>query len=158
MSKSIPEIVKTKNTKETINKSSSRNNTKQLQIPVSQKSTIEGTPSKEEQNDNELDIKSSSSSLSHISNLLSKKKLTYSQICNNLPYHNTENNFVYNMISSRNSNRIDKVNDMMSNMRNSFEMMSLKNSMTATTGYNNNSNNHSNNKGVKVSCCFFSKK
>ena len=79
-----------------------------------------------------------------ISNLLSKKKLTYSQICNNLPYHSTENNFVYNMISSRNSNRIDKVNDMMNNMRNSFEMMSLKNSVTATTGYNNNSNNHSN--------------
>lgn len=158
MSQPIPGSVNLKNIKESSNKSSSRNNKKEIQLPSSQKSTIEGTPSKEESNENEIDRKSSSSSLSHISNLLSKKKLTYSQICNNLPYHSTENNFVYNMISNRNSNRIDKVNDMMNNMRNSFEMMSLKNSVTATTGYNNNSNNHSNNKGVKVSCCFFSNK
>ena len=142
MSNPIPGSMNLKIKKESSTKSTSRNN--KIQLPSSQKSTNEGTPSKEEPNENDIDIKSSSSSLSHISNLLSKKKLTYSQICNNLPYHSTENNFVYNMISSRNSNRIDKVNDMMNNMRNSFEMMSLKNSVTATTGYNNNSNNHSN--------------
>ena len=140
MSNPIPGSMNLKIKKESSTKSTSRNN--KIQLPSSQKSTIEGTPLKEEPNENDIDIKSSSSSLSHISNLLSKKKLTYSQICNNLPYHSTENNFV--LISSRNSNRIDKVNDMMNNMRNSFEMMSLKNSVTATTGYNNNSNNHSN--------------
>ena len=37
-----------------------------IQLPSSQKSTIEGTPSKEEPNENDIDIKSSSSSLSQI--------------------------------------------------------------------------------------------
>ena len=44
--------------------STSRNN--KIQLPSSQKSTIEGTPSKEEPNENDIDIKSSSSSLSQI--------------------------------------------------------------------------------------------
>ena len=53
-------IIKT----ESSTKSTSRNN--KIQLPSSQKSTIEGTPSKEEPNENDIDIKSSSSSLSQI--------------------------------------------------------------------------------------------
>ena len=141
------------NLNDSAHKVNSRNNNKDL--PSSQKSTIEGTPTKEikEESSNDIEIKSNSSSMSHISKLLSKKQLTYSQIYNKVPYHSSENNFVYNMMS-RNS-RIEKVNDLMSNMKHSFEMIK-KNSLTATTGYTN-SNSHSKD-SVKVTCCFFSSK
>ena len=143
------------NKNDSINKVNSRNYTKSKNLPSSQKSTIDGTPTKEVKDDsiNEIEIKSNSSSMSHISKLLSNKKLTYSQIYNKVPYHSSENNFVYNMMS-RNS-RIEKVNELMSNMKHSFEMIK-KNSLTATTGYTN-SNNHSK-VSVKVTCCFFSSK
>ena len=134
-------------------KGASRNNSS-INLPKSQTSTKEETPRKEvSSQDNDIEINgSSSSSLSHISEMLSKKKLNYSQICNKVPYHNANrDNFVFNMINSRNNMRIDKMSDMMSNMKNSFEMISRRNSITAT-GCNNN------NTSVKVSCCLFSKK
>ena len=136
-------------------KGASRNNSS-INLPKSQTSTKEETPRKEvSSQDNDIEINGSpSSSLSHISEMLSKKKLNYSQICNKVPYHNAnKDNFVFNMINSRNNMRIDKMSDMMSNMKNSFEMISRRNSITATTGCNNN-----NNTSVKVSCCLFSKK
>lgn len=135
-------------------KGASRNNSS-INLPKSQTSTKEETPRKEvSSQDNDIEINgSSSSSLSHISEMLSKKKLNYSQICNKVPYHNANrDNFVFNMINSRNNMRIDKMSDMMSNMKNSFEMISRRNSITAMTGCNNN------NTSVKVSCCLFSKK
>ena len=143
-------------------------NLQEVQVPKSQTSTKEGTPTKQQSiPDNDIEINnSSSSSMSHITQLLSKKKLNYSQIYNKVPYHSAQDNFVFNMISSRNNNaRIDKVSDLINNMKNSFEMMNYKerkNSITASTGLNGN--NNSNNKynttanSVKLSCCFFSKK
>ena len=64
MSNPIPGSMNLKIKKESSTKSTSRNN--KIQLPSSQKSTIEGTPSKEEPNENDIDIKSSSSSLSQI--------------------------------------------------------------------------------------------
>ncbi len=64
MSNPIPGSMNRKIKKESSTKSTSRNN--KIQLPSSQKSTIEGTPSKEEPNENDIDIKSSSSSLSQI--------------------------------------------------------------------------------------------
>ena len=78
-------------------KGASRNNSS-INLPKSQTSTKEETPRKEvSSQDNDIEINgSSSSSLSHISEMLSKKKLNYSQICNKVPYHNAnKDNFVF---------------------------------------------------------------
>ena len=79
------------NKNDSIHKVNSRNYTKSKNLPSSQKSTIDGTPTKEVKDDsiNEIEIKSNSSSMSHISKLLSNKKLTYIHYLSFLHQHIT---------------------------------------------------------------------